>query len=283
MCRVTPVLFLAMTSLRVSKQLFNPGLYTGVRTLWFDGVPADSTYPPEIATKRWFGFGSPEEKARFDGQCRGNFSDALDSLGPANWPLLPASGWAAERETDDAVAAPLLSDSESFPAGGDGKALAENAIGLVLLLDQIPRNAFREEQAVIYSHYDRIARSVLYELLKLSPRPDLHPSIRYSAAFRSWLYMPLMHSEYLEDHHKYSELMAGFKADVDLKGDAVCAGIIDQYLIFEKKHVSIIERFGRYPHRNEYLRRESTMEEREFMDGGGDTFGTKKGQNERKG
>ena len=64
-------------------------------------------------------------------------------------------------------------------------------------------------------------------------------------------YLPLMHSESLEHHEKamalYEEL-----------GNV-------QSIAFEKKHKEIIERFGRYPHRNEVLGRESTAEEVEFL------------------
>ena len=44
---------------------------------------------------------------------------------------------------------------------------------------------------------------------------------------------------------------------------------------FEKKHYDIIKRFGRYPHRNKVVRRESTMEEIEYLEGGGETFDSK--------
>ncbi len=95
------------------------------------------------------------------------------------------------------------------------------ALGLLLLLDQMPRNIFRAKQAVIYNHYDRPARAVLFCLLRREPRADLHPIVRYSPPFRQWFYLPLMHSERLEDHKLFSEILAAFKDDVVGKGNEV--------------------------------------------------------------
>lgn len=68
---------------------------------------------------------------------------------------------------------------------------------------------------------------------------------------RSFLYMPFMHSESLLIHEQALVLYEnnGIKANLD----------------FERKHYDIIKRFGRYPHRNAILGRESTTEEKEFL------------------
>lgn len=123
-------------------------------------------------------------------------------------------------------------------------------MSLIILLDQIPRNIFRENQAVIYNHYDRIACAVLYTLLQQTPRVDLHPSVRTSLVFRLWFYLPLMHSEHLEDHAKFLELIKAFKADI--KDDEVCSTTLARALEFGKKQSDLIKRFGRYPYRNDH-------------------------------
>ena len=75
---------------------------------------------------------------------------------------------------------------------------------------------------------------------------------------RSFLYMPFMHSESLEIHEIALELYKrnGIQSNLD----------------FEIKHKEIIERFGRYPHRNKILGRKSTEEEIEFLKQPGSGF-----------
>jgi len=64
--------------------------------------------------------------------------------------------------------------------------------------------------------------------------------------------MPFMHSEKPQDHEKAVQLFSSRKA-------------LENNLEFEHAHKKIIDRFGRYPHRNEILGRESTPEEIEFL------------------
>lgn len=70
--------------------------------------------------------------------------------------------------------------------------------------------------------------------------------------------MPFMHSESLQIHEAAVELFRenGIRSNLD----------------FEFKHKKIIEKFGRYPHRNEVLGRQSTAEELEFLTGPGSSF-----------
>ena len=75
---------------------------------------------------------------------------------------------------------------------------------------------------------------------------------------RSFLYMPYMHSESLKIH----EVAVGLFRSNGLSGN----------LDFELKHKAIIERFGRYPHRNAILGRVSTEEEIEFLQQPGSSF-----------
>ncbi|MCO4793461.1 MAG: DUF924 domain-containing protein, partial [Bacteriovoracaceae bacterium] len=75
---------------------------------------------------------------------------------------------------------------------------------------------------------------------------------------KAFLYMPYMHSESLEIHDEAVKLFSE-------KG-------LENNLDFEMKHKKIIEQFGRYPHRNEILNRESTSEEMEFLKQPGSSF-----------
>lgn len=101
--------------IRLSTQLFNRALYARIRQVWFAGVPSDATTAPMEANARWFGHGGPEEKARFDEECRAGFGEVLDAIAPGKLELSPAGPWAAERAEDAAVAAPFLLAKDVFP------------------------------------------------------------------------------------------------------------------------------------------------------------------------
>ncbi len=75
---------------------------------------------------------------------------------------------------------------------------------------------------------------------------------------RAFMYMPLMHSESLIIHQLALKMFAQ-------------SGLENNYQ-FELKHLAIIEKFGRYPHRNELLDRQSTAEELDFLTQAGSSF-----------
>ena len=81
---------------------------------------------------------------------------------------------------------------------------------------------------------------------------------KLSAQQRKFIYMPLMHSELLEVHELAVKVFSQ-------------EGLEDNYE-FELKHKVIIDRFGRYPHRNKVLNRESTAEEEAFLQQPGSSF-----------
>ncbi|KAH8888518.1 DUF924-domain-containing protein [Thozetella sp. PMI_491] len=262
-----------MAPFRLNRQFFNPALYSRLHEVWFEGLPDNATVAPPELMKRWFAVGATAgEKAQFDNVCTSSFQDALESISPAAYPLPPPPGSSeTERQQAEAIASPFLAEVSALDTDA---AKATAALGLILLLDQMPRNIFRTKQALIYSHYDRLARAVLHSLLRQTSRPDLDPSVRHSLAKRQWFYLPLMHSERLEDHALYSELSAAFRQDLAENGNEEATKMMDLNADFEKRHVVLIEKFGRYPHRNDHLERESTAEERAFLAAGGDSFGT---------
>lgn len=164
------------------------------------------------------------------------------------------------------------------------------ALALILLLDQMPRNIFRGAEAgVVYEHYDRLARAMVYAMVSGSESKDfpsfahngladlhnLHklPSLAHFPVRKSWLFLPLMHSESLDDHEMYTSQVQEMKAEAEARGDADGATWAQGCLGFEDRHRVIIEKFGRYPYRNKVLGRESTKEEMEWLAGGADTFG----------
>ncbi|GJM12185.1 MAG: membrane protein [Pseudohongiella sp.] len=125
-----------------------------------------------------------------------------------------------------------------------------DALAEIIVLDQFSRNMFRDTPAAFAS--DTLALVLAQEAIRKKFDKELDSSKR------SFLYMPFMHSESKEIHD-----VAMFLFDQP--------GLEDNYN-FEVKHKAIIDRFGRYPHRNEILGRESTSEELEFLSQPGSSF-----------
>ena len=131
---------------------------------------------------------------------------------------------------------------------------AESCLALVILLDQFPRNMFRG---------DGRTHAADGEALVTSRYAVEHALDRELPAFqRMFLYMPFMHSESVEDQRRSVELferLAGEEGAPDVVSYAVA-------------HRDIVERFGRFPHRNGILDRETTPEEAEFLTKEGSSF-----------
>lgn len=121
------------------------------------------------------------------------------------------------------------------------------ALALVLLLDQIPRNLYRG-QAHAWAT-DPLARHFAAQAL------DAGFDGATEQALRIFFYLPFEHSEAIEDQRRSMTLHQRLEGpDADR---------------WARLHMEIIERFGRFPHRNAALGRATTPEERAFLDGGG--------------
>ncbi|KIW04678.1 uncharacterized protein PV09_04414 [Verruconis gallopava] len=245
------------------RNVFTPSLYARLRTVWFGDLPWGARLADQACVERWFTAG-PEAKARFDKLCDDEFGAAVRALSPANYPVKGLS--------DADIAAPFVEEIYG-PGGVDEVGRVKTALSMMILLDQIPRNLYRSKETlrIVYEHYDRIALSLARHVSTATPRLDLHPSIRLSQPFRQWFYLPLMHSEDLEDHRLFSRILEGLAEEGRDDPDVVKS--VEDSIKFEKLHVAILERFGRYPHRNACLGRDFTDEERKWLDEGGQRFG----------
>ena len=121
----------------------------------------------------------------------------------------------------------------------------------IIVLDQFSRNIFRASAKAFA--YDTMALVLAQEAVAGSHDRSLQPQER------AFLYMPFMHSE-SESIHAWA---------LDLFGES---GIDDDNFKFELKHKAIVDRFGRYPHRNAILGRTSSAEELEFLKQPGSSF-----------
>jgi uncharacterized protein (DUF924 family) len=144
--------------------------------------------------------------------------------------------------TCEAAAAGRLDDWQSTPDG---------MLTLLILLDQFPRNLFRGNARAFAA--DAKARSVAERAIargtdRLFALPE-----------RRFFYLPLIHSENLADQARSIALC---REAGDAEGEK-----------YAELHADVIRRFGRFPHRNTALGRETTAEERAFLDAGGGGFG----------
>jgi uncharacterized protein (DUF924 family) len=167
-------------------------------------------------------------------------------------------------------------------------------LNVILLLDQIPRNCYRgDESKVVFGRFDPLAGEIALRALK-QEIPTQSSHFKYRMAYRTWFHMPLMHSENLVIHEQAIKVHEDTARDMnDLlatdplklteedrkyqnalsKKSAALQEFLSNTFDYEKRHKVIIERFGRYPHRNQALGRTSTPEEIEYLENGGETFG----------
>jgi len=138
--------------------------------------------------------------------------------------------------TYDAAARGDLNEWELTPEG---------ALAVVLLLDQFPRNMFRGTRRV-YST-DQTALLAADRAVERGRDREVEPELR------RFFYLPFMHSEALHHQDRSVTLNEGL-------GDP-------EVLKWARHHRDIVARFGRFPHRNEVLGRESTPEEAAFLAG----------------
>jgi uncharacterized protein (DUF924 family) len=246
----------------LDKAIWNPSLYRRLQKVWFGDLPVGSALPDSDATQRWF-TADPEPKAAFDKLCHSEFGPALASIDPSNYPISSLS--------DEEAVAPLVSELEAAENGEKMR----TALSLLLLLDQISRNIYRTKETLplVYSQYDRLSRALLKHVLAHEPRLDQDPSIRFGISYRMWFYFPLMHSEDIRDHQLITRMVNDMEQDLSDKGIQDYKQFLDMWRSHEETHAKIIEKFGRYPHRNAALLRQPTREEEEYMREGGETFG----------
>ena len=143
----------------------------------------------------------------------------------------------------------FLACHEAAAAGGlaEWEATPEGALALLILLDQFPRNMFRDSARAFAT--DPLARAVAERAVARG----LHRQV--PSGERMFFQLPFEHSENLADQERslaLSHEINGGKADSYAEG-----------------HADIIRRFGRFPHRNAALGRLTTPQEQAFLEGGG--------------
>lgn len=133
------------------------------------------------------------------------------------------------------------------------RASARGCLALCVLLDQAPRNMFRDSPRAFAT--DALARAVAHHAV--AQGFDVDPA--FDDAVRLFFYMPFMHSE-------------------DIADQETCVGLITERIAAEnrggyaERHRDIVARFGRFPHRNAVLGRATTSDEARFLSEDGSSF-----------
>ena len=153
----------------------------------------------------------------------------------------------------DAAIRERFADTHAAAARGElatWRDTADGRLAEVIVLDQFSRNLFRDDVRAFAT--DSMALVLAQEAIHVGADHEI------PAAQRAFLYMPFMHSESRVIHVDAERLFrqSGLERNYD----------------FELKHKTIIERFGRYPHRNAVLGRVSTAEELAFLKQPGSMF-----------
>ena len=170
--------------------------------------------------------------------------------------------WSKSMESDEEIrqrfeslvakaAAGELSDWQSTPSG---------RLALILLTDQFPRNIHRDSSGA----FAQDSKALAYCLAGIKSDSDL----KLRPIERVFFYPPLEHAETLEQQEQSVTQFSALRDDAGADQKHLFA----EYLDFAVRHRDIIARFGRFPHRNKILGRESTPQEIAFLAEPGSSF-----------
>ena len=166
------------------------------------------------------------------------------------WHDAGSAKWFAKDDAFDAELHARFLDEHFAAARREREALlddANGALALILLLDQVPRNVFRDSAHAFAT--DPLAHEYADRAIAAGFDRDIDPALRI------FFYLPFEHSEAIADQDRTVALCEAL-------GDA-------NYLKYAQAHRDVIRRFGRFPHRNRALARVSTAAEQDWLDAGG--------------
>jgi uncharacterized protein (DUF924 family) len=165
--------------------------------------------------------------------------------------------WFVRDDAFDAAIAERFGAVADAAAAGAHDALAatpQGTLALMLLLDQFPRNLHRGTARAFAA--DAHARAIARAAIAAQQDRALGPLQRV------FLYMPFEHGEAIEDQDLSVALFEGLR-------DTPLLAAPDSAIDYAWRHRAVIARFGRFPHRNAALGRESTAKEAAFLAAGG--------------
>ena len=166
----------------------------------------------------------------------------FDEAGAGKWFQRSDAFDAQIRQRFEETSLSLATDAQGWDEN------AETSLALLIALDQFPRNMYRGTKAAFA--FDDKALGYAQAMA------DKGWDLKIDQSRRAFVYMPFMHAEDMAAQNECVRLM-----DMRLNND--------NNLHHAKEHRKLIERFGRFPHRNEVLGRKSTAEELAFLKSGG--------------
>ncbi|MEM9319911.1 MAG: DUF924 family protein [Pseudomonadota bacterium] len=163
----------------------------------------------------------------------------------------PKDWYRSEPEFDDQIRATFGAAVETAQQGGmtEWEETADGLFGLLILLDQFSRNIFRGQAQAFVGDMRALA------LARSAVSRDIDQS--YPMPERQFFLLPFLHSEELAVQDEGLALMQ------DRLGPEGAQNVLHAHA-----HRAIIERFGRFPYRNDALGRDTTKEEQKFLDDG---------------
>lgn len=172
--------------------------------------------------------------------------------------------WAKDEKTDENIGVNFESDLKNAKEGRlrEWENNPRGMLALIILLDQFSRNMYRDTPRAFSQ--DRQALELAVKGVERGFDKELYPVMRV------FFYMPFMHSESLEMQDRSLGLFKDLEKDFTFPPQL--AEMLSTNRDYAERHYAIIERFGRYPHRNKILGRESTPEEFEFLKQPGSSF-----------
>jgi uncharacterized protein (DUF924 family) len=167
----------------------------------------------------------------------------FDELGSDNW-------FGSSAEIDEQITERFqeLWEEQKAKIASDFLATPETALAAIILFDQFPRNMFRDSAYAFAT--DHLALQIAREAI------DREMDHKLTDEQRMFVYMPFMHSEDLDDQTRSLGLFTALGIENNIK--------------FSKAHRDIIVKYGRFPHRNAVLGRETRPEEQAAIEQGSD-------------
>lgn len=170
--------------------------------------------------------------------------------------------WGKDLVNDRMVAQRFMTVLEGINRGANTflRDTARGRLALIILLDQMSRMIYRDQPQAFAQDLQALGLSLdgIYRGLDRELQP----------IERVFFYLPLEHSESLEIQKKSVQCFTDLLEEVPLEAKELFA----TYLNFAQRHLSVIERFGRFPHRNRVLGRVSTDAEEAFLREPGSSF-----------
>lgn len=190
------------------------------------------------------------------------FGDLKEGEAPTDEVI--ARWWGKDWKTDDYIRKNFRRDLEEASRGelARWEETLCGTLALIIVLDQFSRNVYRDNPRAFAG--DKLALEIAERGISKGFDKELHPVMRV------FFYMPFMHSEDMVMQERSLVLFRGLEDEFSHVPDV--SEMLSSNRDFAERHYNIVKRFGRYPHRNGILGRESTPEETEFLKEPGSSF-----------